>query len=166
MKLSIDLKILFLSIFALTVLASCSPDSEPVGVIQQPLEKSFKSGLSDITVGLFYSSKTADYPLEPISYADASVPQNLLKELSLSSETRVQEVAFETFFENLTRIEDGFDAGRKVKAERYKELQQHLEKNLTELTVYRVGEAKVGIYIVGKMPDGVWTGLRTYSIEQ
>ncbi len=83
MKLRIDLKILFISIFTVTLIASCTSDSSPVAVTNNSPEKTFKSGLSDITVGLFYSSKTADYPFEPISYADASIPQNLLKELSL-----------------------------------------------------------------------------------
>ncbi|MES2765731.1 MAG: nuclease A inhibitor family protein [Bacteroidota bacterium] len=166
MKLQKNLKILLLSIFTVTLIASCGSDSSPVAVTNNSPQKVLKTGLSDITVGLFYSSQT-EYPFDQVNYVDASTAQNLLKELALPLETPVQEVGFDNFFENLTKIDDNTDAGQRAKAKRYADMQQLLKTNLTELKVYRVGdETKVGIYILGKFSDGSWTGLRTYSIEK
>ena len=36
---------------------------------------------------------------------------------------------------------------------------------LTRPTVYRIGERKIAIYIVGQAQEGGWAGLKTTSVE-
>lgn len=124
----------------------------------------FKSELSVLTEGLLYSSES-DRPFEIVSYTNASASQNLLQELSLPLDTPIREVTVEKFFENLTKNEDWHGDEEKAKVAKYTQLQNFLKTNLTDVRVYRVGETEVGIYIVGKSSDGMWTGLRTYSVE-
>jgi hypothetical protein len=44
-------------------------------------------------------------------------------------------------------------------------LQQTLQKALPGYQILRVGEVKVAIYLIGKLADGAWAGLKTTSVE-
>ena len=71
---------------------------------------------------------------------------------------KVEEVAIDAFFAELIESDDG---------ERYRQLRRALESQLKELKIFRlgVGEAKVDIYLVGRMRGGDWVGLHTTSVE-
>jgi hypothetical protein len=68
----------------------------------------------------------------------------------------VVEVSVDDFFTPLAETDD---------AERFAQLRKTLESTLGGLKVFRVGEVKVAIYLIGQTRVGEWAGLRTMSVE-
>ena len=49
--------------------------------------------------------------------------------------------------------------------ERWVALRRAIERNLTDVRVFRVGERRVDVYVVGRTRGGEWVGLHTTSVE-
>jgi hypothetical protein len=50
-------------------------------------------------------------------------------------------------------------------AQRFQNLQKVLKEVLADIQVYRIGEIQIDAFIVGKLKDGTYAGLRTILIE-
>jgi hypothetical protein len=50
-------------------------------------------------------------------------------------------------------------------AGRYQQLRNVLEAQLDGPKIFRVGEVRVAVYLIGKTRSGSWAGLRTISVE-
>ena len=57
------------------------------------------------------------------------------------------------------------DDAARAKAARFGALQRLFYEQLSDLTVYRVGEVEVQVFTVGRDADGRYVGLRTTVIE-
>jgi hypothetical protein len=68
----------------------------------------------------------------------------------------VEEQTLAEFFAELEQGDEG---------EKFKRLRRVIEKSLPGAKVYRVGEVRVDVYIVGKTAQGDWMGLQTLSVE-
>ena len=114
--------------------------------------------LARASAGLVYPSET-DAPFEPFRWPAASLKESgrdaVLKHVKRGGP--VEEVSLGDFFAELEGSDD---------ADRYKALRQALEARLSGLTVVRVGERKVDVYLIGRTrAAGDWVGLHTTSVE-
>lgn len=116
--------------------------------------------------GMFYLSETDagifpffGGPVEPVTL-DA-----LLKELEITDRQQVEEISFDGFFLRLTKINDWFGVAEKENANRFEALKKLLENNLDELTVFRIGQIRIDIYVLGIDKDGNLAGIRTAAVE-
>jgi hypothetical protein len=113
--------------------------------------------LKDASEGLLYPSES-DAPFEPFSWPAGGkrLTQSRVAVLAGKRKARVEEVPVEEFFHELDDTDDG---------PRFRKLEESLRAILGDVRVFRVGEIKVAIYLVGRTSDGNWVGLRTESIE-
>lgn len=112
----------------------------------------------------FISETDADVvPFITSSPASKSL-RSFLKALDVSS-TDVEEIAFEEFFERLTREREWFGEREKKRAERFSNLRDVLTKHLRDLRVIRIGRIRIDIYVAGISASGRLVGVKTKAIE-
>ena len=116
--------------------------------------------------GLIYISET-DVPVLPFSgpAADEPTGELILQQTGANADAAIEEVAFETFFGQLTVIRDWFGEPQKAKAAKFLELQKLLEENLRDRKVFRIGTIQVDIFAVGLTEDGSLMGVTTSAVE-
>jgi hypothetical protein len=116
--------------------------------------------------GLWYMSET-DAEIFPFtgSKADSVTKETLLKQLGRSNETPIEERDFEQMFARFIKIEDWFGDEEKATAEKFAALKSLLEKNLTNLKVFKVGKINLDVYFVGLDAEGNLAGIQTKAVE-
>jgi hypothetical protein len=124
---------------------------------------STQSNLENAASGLMMMSES-DYPFEYISADQAIIDEALILKLAGKSEgTPVTTTTIEYLLRNMTNPASG-----SVNAEtamQFQNLSGALQQELTELTVYRVGEIQVVVLILGITAEETVAGLRTKLIE-
>jgi Nuclease A inhibitor-like protein len=136
------------------------PAQVPVSIAAETCEL-----LRQATVDLLWMSES-DYPFEVVTWEREieMTPTALFPEVT-SDEIHVETMTLTDFFAPAIAIEDWYEAEELARVDRYKELLQAIESNLTEVQVFRVGEVEITIYIVGKTTDGNLVGLKTHAVE-
>jgi len=116
--------------------------------------------------GLWYISET-DAEIFPFtgSKTDAVTKENLLRQTGRSVDTPVEEREFNQMFERFVKIRDWFGAEEKATAGKFAALKSLLEKNLTDLKVFKVGRIELDIYFVGLDKEGNLAGIQTKAVE-
>jgi len=119
--------------------------------------------LQQMAEGLLYLSE-GDYPFEVVDLGavNSTVAEKLVE---ISGKTGVEKVALPYFFRNMTKAETGAGEESLQKATRFVNLQNALQQKLADVAVYRLGSVQVSIYIIGRLPDGAFGGLKSTSIE-
>lgn len=116
--------------------------------------------------GLVLVSET-DAPFEAFEWGahDALTP-SLVRELGgHAKRSKVAARDFRKFFEPLTQEQDWHEDEDKEQVRKYRELAAVVEKELTDATVYRVGETEVTYYVVGRSKAGNWVGVKAKAVE-
>ncbi|HEX4613284.1 MAG TPA: nuclease A inhibitor family protein [Urbifossiella sp.] len=116
--------------------------------------------------GLTYQSET-DAPWEVVRWPSANVPT--------ADEVRAQghhpktvpviEQTVEEFVSPLAEDQDWFGDEEKAVAAQYRSLLTVLKAQLTNAKVFKVGERKLTVYVVGQVKEGGLTGLKTTAVE-
>jgi Nuclease A inhibitor-like protein len=121
--------------------------------------------LKQVTVDLLWSSES-DYPFEIVTWARdiEMIPAVLFSDL-LDPNSVVESISLTDFFAPVLTIEDWYEAEELAQVDRYTDLLDSIESNLSEVKVFRMGEVEIAIYIVGKTPDGDIVGLKTHAVE-
>lgn len=116
--------------------------------------------------GLFRMSES-DYPVEPFRLAGAQGPTaSLLRRVAgASADAAVTAVSAEEFFRPEAFVEMSGDAVGLASAERVGGLSRALLDNLSDVTVYRVGEINIPVYVLGRSASGNWLGVSTRVVE-
>ena len=117
-------------------------------------------------MGLSYRSES-DYPFELVHLKEplSSLEEELLALLAKEKDTKVEQVTLEHFFKNMVKIYPNDRAEQEMRALKFKNLQDVLQYELQDVTVYRIGEVEVDAFIIGRLPDGTFGGPRTKVIE-
>ncbi|MDB5251606.1 MAG: hypothetical protein JWP27_775 [Flaviaesturariibacter sp.] len=114
--------------------------------------------------GLLFISES-DHPLTAFELNASGDPVPQLQALAGDLAAPVETQALDYFFRNHTRMEPGAPSDQQETAQKFRDLQGLLERTLTGIVVYRVGTVQVHAFIVGRLPDGRYAGLRTLLIE-
>lgn len=115
------------------------------------MDTQLKDRLKTACDGLYYISET-DAPFTVIDN---------IEEAGEPTETR----PFEAFFSPMIAIHRGYQEQQIERAKKFLELKELLEGSLSDLAVYKFGETRLAIYIVGRDKDGELLGLRTEAVE-
>lgn len=118
--------------------------------------------------GLLYMSET-DSALEPVRVVpeeggEPSVPQ-LRRLAGLPADAPVEVFDVKRFFGNAVAEEDWKGEAEIADARRFQNLVRVLNRELSGLRVYRVGEVRIHAYVLGRSPSGSWLGLSTLLVE-
>jgi len=116
--------------------------------------------------GLLLMSES-DHPLEAFRWeAFVEVTPEFLRGLTgHDARAPVEGRSAEEFFRAATSEPGWKGESELATARRFQALLRLLEENLKGLTVYRVGEIDMPVYVVGRGPEGGWIGLRTRVVE-
>lgn len=121
--------------------------------------------LLNATEGILYPSES-DYPFSYFLFPQVSSlpsPQSFAALTGQRSQI-VTQVNFDEFFRQRTRFYPGMSQQQILTARRFRVLEATLRSNYRQLTVYRVGQIQINVYIAGVNGCGL-TGLQTVSIE-
>ena len=91
--------------------------------------------------------------------------EKVLKRARKGPKTPVEEVSLGDFFQGLTAVVDWHGEEEKAAVEQYRRLLEVIRQNLSDAKVFKVGERKVSLFIVGKTDEGDWAGLKTTAVE-
>ncbi|MDC3961620.1 nuclease A inhibitor family protein [Polyangium jinanense] len=114
--------------------------------------------IGEAAAGLLFPSES-DFPIEAYRFGEAEpAPAAVLRARGLPPDTPVEEVSVASFFEGLV---EGDDDG----AARFRALVDLLQRELSDLRVYRVGKVDIDAFVLGRHPSGVWLGITTKLVE-
>ncbi|MFN3562016.1 MAG: nuclease A inhibitor family protein [Chloroherpetonaceae bacterium] len=117
--------------------------------------------------GLYFPSES-DFPFEVIvweHFADELFnTEKWLAHVGLPTDSPIENTSIDYLFRNLSVEQEWHDEVQKEQVAQFKALQELLQANLTDLTVYRVGRIEITIFIVGKFGNDV-VGLKTQAVE-
>jgi hypothetical protein len=123
--------------------------------------------LKQAAEGLLFASET-DAPLEAFfwPHEDKSklTPETLITLAGVAPDTPIKSVKLETFFRPATKEEEWHNEEEKAQVARFKELVKTLKDTLDDVKVFRVGETRIDVYVVGKV-EGGYAGLKTLVVE-
>ena len=121
--------------------------------------------LKQATTDLLWSSES-DYPFEIVSWELGIdlTPSDLFSNI-YDTDLAIESITLTYLFEPVLTIEDWYEQAELDLVDRYTNLLDSIDNNLSEVQVFRVGEVEIDIYIIGKTPTGDIVGLKTRSIE-
>jgi Nuclease A inhibitor-like protein len=121
--------------------------------------------LKQATTDLLWSSES-DYPFEVVSWEPGTElnPSDLFSNI-YDTDLAIDSIALLDLFEPVLTIKDWYEQTELDLVDRYTNLLDLINTNLTEVEVFRVGEVEIDIYIIGKTPTGNIVGLKTRSVE-
>ena len=121
--------------------------------------------LRGATSGLTFMSE-ADYPLEVFDWGETEPTPEFLRGLAGSAaDAPVETRTPAEFFRAATSEPDWKGAEELSTAKRFQTLVRLLEKNLTDLKVFRVGVINIPVYVAGRTSSGRWLGVSTRVVE-
>ncbi|HEY9709517.1 MAG TPA: nuclease A inhibitor family protein [Oculatellaceae cyanobacterium] len=108
----------------------------------------------------------SEYPFEVFRWSGQNelTDQKLLELTGHPTDSPVETVALDYLFRNVAQEKEWHDEVQKANVSRFLFLVSTLEKNLTDIKVYRVGTIDIDVYIVGKN-EGELVGLSTKVVE-
>ncbi|NEP78358.1 MAG: nuclease [Okeania sp. SIO3B3] len=124
--------------------------------------------LDELVKGLLWMSES-DYPFEVFiwEFGEGISLNNeiVLKITKHSLETTVKVIEFEVFFRVVIIERDWHNPQESEVVRKYQKLVSMMKQYLSDLKVYKVGEVRKDIYIVGKKNTGDYAGVATVSVE-
>ena len=131
-----------------------------------PNPPAIESTLSQAAAGLSYTSET-DAPLVPFFWPGAGespTAEALARWLALPADAAIEQQSLDEFLEPVAAEEDWQEEEERAMGRRFQALGGTLRGCLREVSVFRVGEVSVDVYIVGAA-DGGLAGLQTRVVE-
>jgi hypothetical protein len=119
--------------------------------------------LENAASGLLMMSES-DYPFEYINTNEHQLNPELALKLAQKPEgTPVEQTTIEHLLRNM--IDPTSGSVNLATSQRFQQLMATLKQEFTNLTVYRVGDVQVQVFILGLTADGTVAGMRTMLIE-
>jgi hypothetical protein len=125
------------------------------------------TALKRATAGLTYPSET-DSRWTAFSWPDATgtpTADEICRRGHHKPGVRVQEIALDDLFAPLVQDQVWYGDGENAAAAKNRTLLDAIKGILTNTKVFRIGERRVAIYVVGLVKAGGWAGLKTMAVE-
>ena len=120
------------------------------------------------TDGLLFMSES-EYPFEVFFWQSKEKQQVdtefVLSKLNKPSDTKVEFVDLDSFFEVATTEEEWHSKEDKEIVKKYQNLVKIIKENLSDIKVAKLGDIEIDVYIVGQVASGDLAGLSTKIIE-
>ncbi len=121
--------------------------------------------LKEASTGLLMMSES-DYPFEVVQWEGAApATQEKILQLTGSQNLPVEVVELDYFFRNCAFEQEWHNELQKKDVKRFQTLMQALKDNLSDISVYRVGQINIDAYIIGQTQDGDLAGVVTKLVE-
>jgi hypothetical protein len=121
--------------------------------------------LKRLTKGLQFQSES-DYPVEPFA-PDAGRGADSARDVitSVKGDPEARAVDFDNFFAAATEEQDWHDADARARVRKFQALIKYLKENLTDIQVFKVGDAESDVYVIGRTASGNFAGVKTKVVE-
>ena len=122
-------------------------------------------GLKRLTRGLEFQSE-ADYPVEPFApeaAGGAASAQQAVASVKGGAEARA--VEFDDFFAAATEEQEWHDDEARARVRKFQALVKYLKENLTDIQVFKAGDAEADVYVLGRTASGSLAGVKTKVVE-
>ncbi|MFZ4545050.1 MAG: nuclease A inhibitor family protein [Saprospiraceae bacterium] len=121
---------------------------------------------TELVKDLWVMSET-DAEMTPLVWKNISrlTDSILQKKANTGKGTAIEKWTAEEFFKNKMKAQDWHSPEEAKTAIRFSALLDALHESLTELAVYKIGDARKVVFIVGKLTDRTYAGLSTYVVE-
>lgn len=121
--------------------------------------------LKEASTGLLMMSES-DYPFEVVQWEGAApATQEKILQLTGSQNLPVEVVELDYLFRNCAFEQEWHNELQKKDVKRFQTLMQTLKDNLSDISVYRVGQINIDVYIIGQTQDGDLAGVVTKLVE-
>ncbi|MEH1863827.1 MAG: nuclease A inhibitor family protein [Nostoc sp.] len=121
--------------------------------------------LKEASTGLLMMSES-DYPFEVVQWEGAApATQEKILQLTGSQNLPVEVVDLDYLFRNCAFEQEWHNELQKKDVKRFQTLIQTLKDNLSDISVYRVGQINIDAYIIGQTQDGDLAGVVTKLVE-
>ncbi|RCJ27191.1 nuclease A inhibitor family protein [Nostoc sp. ATCC 53789] len=121
--------------------------------------------LKKASTGLLMMSES-DYPFEVVQWEGAApATQEKILQLTGSQNLPVEVVELDYFLRNCAFEQEWHNELQKKDVKRFQTLMQTLKDNLSDISVYRVGQINIDAYIIGQTQDGDLAGVVTKLVE-
>ncbi|QLE48564.1 nuclease [Nostoc sp. C057] len=121
--------------------------------------------LKEASTGLLMMSES-DYPFEVVQWEGAApATQEKILQLTGSQNLPVEVVELDYFFRNCAFEQEWHNELQKKDVKRFQTLMQALKDNLSDISVYRIGQINIDAYIIGQTQDGDLAGVVTKLVE-
>ena len=131
-------------------------------------EISLKEQINSLTADLMYPSESDEkltYFEMELSTAENLSLANFRMFNGIQPEVTIEVIEYEKFFAPLIKIEDWFGEDEKKWADDGLKLKQLLNEKLKDISVLKVGQVEIDVYLFGKAEECKWEGLKTKVIE-
>jgi hypothetical protein len=125
------------------------------------------AALKQASDGLSYQSES-DAPWSVVAWPDATgepTADAIRRRGRHRSSLPVAEQSVDEFFAPLVGEQDWYGDEEKAAAAKYRALSDVVKQRLPGAKVFRVGQRKVTVYVVGAAKEGGWAGLKTTAVE-
>lgn len=133
-----------------------------------PYTASFSEKVAPFLTDILYPSES-DEPLEPVTcYLDQeeSLTVSQIKDWQmLPPSIYVEEQPEADFWEPVTTQQDWYGAEETERTGKFQALREFIEHTLTARQVFRVGEAEMDVYLLGRTESGERAGLKTKVVQ-
>ncbi|OYE06702.1 nuclease [Nostoc sp. 'Peltigera membranacea cyanobiont' 232] len=121
--------------------------------------------LKEASTGLLMMSES-DYPFEVVQWEGAApATQEKILQLTGSQDLPVEVVDLDYLFRNCAFEQEWHNELQKKDVKKFQTLVQTLKDNLSNISVYRVGQINIDAYIIGETKDGDLAGVVTKLVE-
>lgn len=129
-------------------------------------QSDFQAKFQELVEGLYIMSET-DAPLKPIDWKNIDcVDEDIIrKKAKQKADVPIEQWNIDDFFANRIIIQDWQSPEEKAAVVRLQQVVSSLKEDLTDTNVWKIGEAKKDVFIIGKKADGHYAGLKTYVVE-
>lgn len=130
----------------------------------QTLVKQFEAAVE----GLDFVSES-DAPFQVALWDEPGLstltPTAIAHKTAHAPNTPTDEMSVEDFFSIAIQEQDWFGDEERAIAQRYRDLVNLIKTNLTDVQIYRLGEASKDVYVAGKTTENHWLVLSTQVVE-
>lgn len=120
--------------------------------------------ITEAAKGLRYISES-DHPMEPVQLHSTNVEEALLELSGESNGANIEKQSVDYFFRNMIKTYPQYSPEERKTAQQFSELLELLKQKLEDVEVYRIGTTQVHAFIIGKLENGTYAGLRTKLVE-
>ncbi|WP_298915400.1 nuclease A inhibitor family protein [uncultured Nostoc sp.] len=121
--------------------------------------------LKEASTSLLMMSES-DYPFEVVQWEGAApATQEKILQLTGSQDLPVEVVDLDYLFRNCAFEQEWHNELQKKDVKKFQTLVQTLKDNLSDISVYRVGQTNIDAYIIGQTKDGDLAGVATKLVE-
>ncbi|MEH2247272.1 nuclease A inhibitor family protein [Nostoc sp.] len=121
--------------------------------------------LKEASTGLLMMSES-DYPFEVVQWEGAApATQEKILQLTGSQDLPVEVVDLDYLFRNCAFEQEWHNELQKKDVKKFQTLVQTLKDNLSDISVYRIGQINIDAYIIGQTKDGDLAGVVTKLVE-